>query len=196
MVSRVIPGALSIYAALLTRLNAKSCPWRILRPKVASGESVDPVQQNKTESALSEYSHLFYAVEARRAHREGRELPNYPYHKDWQCGTQIKQICQPVGGSDLHREIFSTFSDWHHWGSAMMAESLSLSEGKFLHTSSSASKSAMALAADFQCLIETVELVSQHLCLGKELQLSAIHAEYLGWNKERGRLDEGVIPSA
>jgi hypothetical protein len=76
-----------------------------------------------------------------------------------------------------------------------MAESLSFSEDKILHTSSSTSKSAMALATGFQCLIETAELVNQHLGLGKELQLSAIHDEYLAWNKECGHLDEGVPSS-
>jgi hypothetical protein len=169
--------------------------WRILRLKVASGESVDPLQQEKIESALAEYGQFFYTNEARIAHGEGRELPKDPYHKDWKCGTQIKQICESVGGSVLHREIYSTFSDWHHWGTATMAESLSFSEDKVLHTSSSASKSAMALATGIQCLIETAELVNQHLGLGKELQLSAIHDEYLAWNKECGHLDEGVPSS-
>lgn len=169
--------------------------WRILRLKVASGEAVDPVQQNKIESGLAEYGHLFYTIEARRAQGEGRELPNDPYHKDWKCGIQIRQICESVGGGDLHREIYSTFSDWHHWGSATMAESLSLSEDKVLYTASSASKSAMALATGFQCLLETVELVNQHLGLGQELQLSAIHDEYLALNIERGHLDESVLPS-
>jgi len=128
-------------------------------------------------------------------HTEKGENCQNPYHKDWKCGTQIKQICESVGGSDLHREIYSTFSDWHHWGIATMAESLSFSEDKILHTSSSTSKSAMALATGFQCLIETAELVNQHLGLGKELQLSAIHDEYLAWNKECGHLDEGVPSS-
>jgi hypothetical protein len=72
---------------------------------------------------------------------------------------------------------------------------MSLSEDKVLYTASSASKSAMALATGFQYLLETVKLVNQHLGLGQELQLSAIHAEYLAWNIERGHLDEGVLPS-
>ena len=49
--------------------------WRIPCLKVASGESVDPVQQEKIKSALAEYGHYFYTVEARTAHGEGRELP-------------------------------------------------------------------------------------------------------------------------
>jgi hypothetical protein len=170
--------------------------WRILALKVAAGEVIDPDQQTRIESGLAKYGHLLYTRAARSAIREGRELPNDPYHRHWTCGTQIKQICESVGGRDLHGKIYSTYSDWHHWGTSTMAESLSFSEDRVLHESSSMSKSAMALVTGFQCLIETVEVINQHLDLGRESEITAIHDEFVKWHTDRGHLVESAAPSA
>lgn len=169
--------------------------WRTHCRKVQSGEAVDPLQQAKIESGLATYGHLFYTNNTRRAQEARQDLPSDPYHKDWKCGTQIKQICESVGGSVLHQEIYSTFSDWHHWGISTMAEAISLSDDNVCYKSTSASRYAEALATGFQCLIETVELVNQHLALGKELQISEIRDDYLKWHRERGHPVEDAIPS-
>jgi hypothetical protein len=169
--------------------------WRTLCRKVESGEAVDPLEQTKIESGLATYGHLFYTNNTRRAQEARQDLPSDPYHKDWKCGTQIKQICESVGGSVLHQEIYSTYSDWHHWGISTMAETISLSGDTVCYRSSSASRYAMALATGFQCLIETVELVNQHLALEKELQIAEIRDDYLKWHRERGHPVEGSIPS-
>ena len=76
-----------------------------------------------------------------------------------------------------------------------MAETISLSGDNVCYRSSSASRYAGALATGFQCLIETVELVNQHLALEKELQIAEIRNDYLKWHRERGQPVEGSIPS-
>jgi hypothetical protein len=77
-----------------------------------------------------------------------------------------------------------------------MAESLSFSEDRVLHESSSMSKSAMALVTGFQCLIETVEVINQHFDLGRESEITAIHDEFVKWHIDRGHLVESEAPSA
>ena len=158
--------------------------WRLQQVKIDRGESIDPNQQKSNELGIQEYSKLFYTKEALSSIRKKLPLPSDPYHKTWTCGTQIKQICDCVGAGHLHKEIYSSFSDWHHWGTAGIGETLSWNEYKVTFSSSSSSDSAMALATGFQCLLQTFELTNEHLSFTKESQIDSIRDGYIKWHKD------------
>lgn len=159
--------------------------WRLQQDEIKRGESINPEQQKSTEMGLQEYGKLFYVKKAKLAVEKGTALPTDPYHKTWTCGTPLSTICSSVEAYDTYKTIYSSFSDWHHWGTAGIGETLSLIDDKVIFYSSSSSKSATALAMVFQCLLQTMELTNEHLSLAKELQISKIRDEYIKWNQKR-----------
>jgi Family of unknown function (DUF5677) len=159
--------------------------WRLQKVKSDRGESIDPNQQKFNELGIQMYGKLFYTKEARSAINQNQPLPPDPYHQSWKCGTQIKQICDCVEAGDLHKEIYSSFSDWHHWGTAGIGEALSWNANKGTFSSSSSSNSAMALATGFSCLLQTLELTNEHLSFSRELQIASIRDGYIKWHQDR-----------
>jgi hypothetical protein len=158
--------------------------WRLQQLKIARGESIDLNQQKLNEMGIQEYGKLFYTKEARLAVSQNQTLPTDPYFKNWTCGTQIKQICDCVDAGDLYKEVYSSFSDWHHWGTAGIGKTLSWNENKVTFSSSSSSNSAMALATGFQCLLQTLELTNKHLSLARESQIYSIGDGYIKWHQD------------
>lgn len=159
--------------------------WRLHREKTNRGELIDSEHQKLIEIGLQTYGDLFYTREARSAISQSQPLPSDPYHKDWKCGTQIRQICDCVNAGDLHKEIYSSFSDWHHWGTAGIGSAISWNENKVVFSSLSSSDSAMALSTGFQCLLQSIELTNKHLSLNKESQIALISDGYVKWHQNR-----------
>jgi hypothetical protein len=169
--------------------------WRLQQVKIARGESIDANQQKSNELGIQEYGKLFYTKDARSAISQNQPLPPDPYHKAWTCGTQVKQICDCVDAGDLHKEIYSSFSDWHHWGTAGMGKTLSWNENKVTFSSSSSSNSAMALVTGFQCLIQTIELTNEHLLFGRASQIASIRDGYIKWHQDCDHLSSPTTVS-
>jgi hypothetical protein len=161
--------------------------WRLLRAKNDRGESIDPEQQKSNDLGIQKHGMLFYTPAARSAIGQNRRLPPDPYHKTWTCGTQVKQICDCVGAGALYNEIYSSFSDWHHWGTAGIGNLLSWNGNRVIASSVSTSP-AVALATGFQCLLQTIELTSKHLTLAKESQIAFIRDGYIKWHQEHDHL--------
>jgi len=158
--------------------------WRRQQIKINRGESITPDQQASNEIGLKKYGNLFYTKEARKAVSQNLPLPLDPYHRDWKCGMQIKQICDCVNAGDLYQEVYKSFSEWHHWDTAGIGEALSWNNNKVTFSSLSPSNSAMALAVGFQCLIQTIELTNNHLSLARELQIAIIGDGYIKWHQD------------
>lgn len=166
--------------------------WRLLQARIDRGESIDPNQQESNDLGIQKYGSLFYTNEARSAVSQHRPLPSDPYYKTWTCGTQVKQICDCVGAGALHNEIYSSFSDWHHWGTAGIGKLLSWNGNRVIASSVSSSNSEVALATGFQCLLQTIELASEHLPLSKESQIASIRDGYIKWHHDRDRLSSST----
>lgn len=166
--------------------------WRLQQVKIDRGESIDSSQQKSNELGIQKYGKLFYTKEARSAISQNQPLPPDPYHKKWTCGIQVKQICDCVDAGNLYKEVYSFFSDWHHWGTAGIGETLSWNEEKVTFYSSSSSSSAMALATGFQCLLQTIDLTNEHLSLAKELQIASIRDGYIKWHQDRNHLSSST----
>jgi hypothetical protein len=166
--------------------------WRLQQVKIGLGELIDPNQEKSNEIGLRKYGQLFYTKDARSAISQKQQLPSDPYHKSWTCGTQVTQIFDCVSTNYLLKEIYSSFSDWHHWGTAGIAETLSWHENKLTFSSSSSSNSAMALTMGFLCLLQTIELTNEHLSFARESQIALIRDGYIKWHQDRDCLSSST----
>jgi hypothetical protein len=54
----------------------------------------------------------------------------------------------------------------------------------------------MALATDFQCLLQTLELIIVHLSFSKESQIDSIRDGYINWHQEIDHLSSSPIVSS
>ena len=94
------------------------------------------------------------------------------------------------------KKFIHLFSDWHHWGTAAIGETLSWNENKVTFSSSSSSNSAMALATGFQCLLQTIELTNEHFLFAKESQIDSIRDGYIKWHKDCDHLSSTLTVSS
>ena len=157
--------------------------WRVMQAKIAQGEPVDTERRTTIEDALRKYGDQFLTNKAKVARNRGDPLPPDPYHANWRCGRQIRQICESVGGEDLYRGLYEPFSDWHHWGVRGLGEAIVRQGNRVIYLSLSPADSAAALASGFQCLLQTVELTDRHLGIGLASKISELRNGYVAWHK-------------
>ena len=153
--------------------------WRLIEAKRSRGEQIDLQEQQNINNGLKCYGDQFLTKKARNLKQQGQELPSDPYHNNWRCGVSIKEIAESVQADSLYREIYSSFSDWHHWGTGGFGGTISRQRDNMTYSSESPYNAAMAIAAGFQCLLQTVQLVNEHLKLGREAELERIRNDYI-----------------
>src|SRR6266508_3533410 len=73
--------------------------WRLMQTEIAQGRPVAPERRTAIEEALQKYGDQFLTKQARVARKQGTPLPLDPYHDNWRCGRQLRQICEAVGGA-------------------------------------------------------------------------------------------------
>jgi hypothetical protein len=156
--------------------------WRVMQGKIKQGQPVDPERHTAIEDALRKYGDQFLTKKAKEAQGRGDALPSDPYHNNWRCGRQIRQICQSVGGDDLYEKIYGPFSDWHHWGVSGLGETIRRQRNRIVYLTLSPSKAVAALACGFQCLLQTVELTDKHLSLSFASRISKVRDGYVTWH--------------
>src|SRR5207247_8186156 len=111
--------------------------------------------------------------EARAAVASGCLLPKDRYTMNW-YGEREAGLFRDVGGVALLEEAYAPFSEWHHWRPGAIGRALSFDEDSstFAMSTSDPSYEAMALAAGFQCLWQTMRLLNTQcrLKIGTALQ--------------------------
>ena len=157
--------------------------WRVMQAKIAGGEPVDPERREAIEAALREYGDQFLTAKARKDRDKGATPPADPYYKDWRTGRQIRQIFESVKGEDLYSKLYEPFSDWQHWGAGGLGKAIGRNGNRTVYTSLSLTDAATALAAAFQCLLQTVEVVDERLDLGLTSKISELRDGYIAWGK-------------
>lgn len=157
---------------------------QLIEKRKNKGEKINQQEQQDIEDGLRVYGDLFLKKKAKELKRQGKTLPSDPYHTDWRCSVQIKEIVESVQAEDL-QEIYASFSDWHHWGPGGFSGTISGQRNKQHYSSNSPSDSATAITVGFLCLIQTVELLNNHLELGKNSEIQMIKDNYISWHKER-----------
>jgi hypothetical protein len=160
--------------------------WRLMQEKLARGERVAPERQRAITDRLSEPQHrVFLTTRARKAMEGGGPMPADPYHKDWRCGKQLKDIFEAVGGEDLHCGPYDSYSEWHHWDVSGFGGGIHRVGSRIVYLPRVASDSASSLACGFQCLVQTLDIVNSHfnLCLSSEI--GALRDAYVAWGTAR-----------
>jgi hypothetical protein len=157
--------------------------WRVMQAKVAQGETVEPERRTAIENALQQYGNPFLTKKARIARTQGTPLPSDPYHENWRCGRQLRQICESVGGADLYQMVYQSFSDWHHWGVGGLGAAIVRHGKRVVYSSLSPTDAAAALACGFQCLLQTAELTDKHLRIGLASKISELRNGYVTWHQ-------------
>lgn len=155
--------------------------WRVMQAKMARGETVTPERRSAIENALQKYGDQFLTKKAKLARSQQTPLPPDPYHKDWRAGRQIRQIFESVEGEDLYRKLYEPFSDWQHWGAGGLGEAIARQGNRIVYSSLSSTDAATALAAAFQCLLQTIKVVDEHLGFGLTPKISELWDEYIAW---------------
>lgn len=159
--------------------------WRVMQTEIARGRPVASERRAAIEDALREYGDQFLTKKAREARKQGAPFSSDPYHDNWRCGRQLRQICESVGGAELYRRLYEPFSDWHHWGVGGLGKVIARQGNRVAYSSLSPTDSAAALACGFQCLEQTVELTDRHLSLGLASKIAELRNGYVTWHQAR-----------
>jgi hypothetical protein len=157
--------------------------WRIMQAKTEAGESIDPERRAAIQEALRVFGDQFLKGRARVGVGPGEPLPADPYHKVWNAGYQIRQICESVGAEDLYRKLYVPFSDWQHWGPGGLGAAIHRQAGRIVYSSLRPTDAATALTVGFQCLLQTVEVVDRHLDLGLAAKITDLRDGYINWHE-------------
>jgi len=157
--------------------------WRLMQRKTAEGKRIHPKRRTAIEDVLRKYGDQFLTRKAKETRDREAAMPPDPYHDNWRCGRQIRQICESVGGEDLYQGLYEPFSDWHHWGVGGLGEAIVRQQNRVTYSSLSLSDSAAALACGFQCLLQTIEFTERHLNIGLASKISGLRNGYVGWHQ-------------
>ena len=154
--------------------RAFSCieDWRNMRNFLDRGVSIEPQKRATVEENLRINGDIFLNRESKRARKVGKPLRKDPYCRDWRCGMSIKDICEEVGGSDLYERLYTPWSGWHHWSPSGIAASLTRQNDRLIYTTLSSTDAASALAAGFQCVVQTAEVANDHFNMGFEKEIA------------------------
>mgnify|MGYP005840280711 CR=1 FL=1 len=153
--------------------------WRVMQAKIKAGEPVDPELSVAIESALQKYGDQFLTSKAQKAQKKGASLPPDPYHKDWRTGYKPQDIFASVGGEDLYNKLYKSFSDWQHWSAAGLGKAITRQGDRIIYSATSSTDAATALAVAFQCLLQTVKLVVDHLGIELTSETSELRDGYI-----------------
>jgi hypothetical protein len=162
--------------------------WREMRTKIEAGETVDPTLQHEIEEGLLQYGDQFLTQPARNARSRGTAMPPNPYYDNW-TGRTVRQIFEDVGGGILYQQLYKSFSNWHHWSPGGLGTAISRDGQHVSFLISSPAETATALAAGFQCLLETAEITDRHLRLGLELVIAQIRDGYIAWGQAQSNTE-------
>jgi len=157
--------------------------WRLMRAKEMAGDAVDSQRRAEIENSRHRFGDQFIKDKA-KARSHSKSPHEDPYYKDWRSGRTIRQICTSVGAEDLYELVYEPFSDWHHWGPAGLGSAIHRRERRVIYSSLLPSDAGVALAVAFQCLLQTAEVVLEHLSLGGRAELRDLRDRYLEWHKE------------
>jgi hypothetical protein len=163
---------------LLWRSYACVEDFRLMKQKEAAGESIEPAQRAKINKMLKQYGNQFLTKKARKAQREGRPLPVDPYRKNW-SGRPLDQICDEVQGQLLYEHIYRGMSERIHWSPRGLGTAITRDGQKVTYSGISPENAATALAVGFQALLQSLELLDEHLQLCEKRRLNQLRERYI-----------------
>ena len=138
----------------------------------------DSVFKERVENNVQAFGNTFYSKNALNSEKRGIMLPGDPFAIDWTC-MSVKELFGQVESDGTLYRYYMRFAEWHHWAFAGFARALDITGSSINYKPKSKVSAAQALAAGFQCLFQTCELVSQHFQLSFGPRLEDLKAEYL-----------------
>ena len=163
--------------AFLWRGYAWISDWKLSREMIAKDQSVTMDQLNNIEAFILEKGDLF-----KINNYKNQPIPKDvdPFHKNWRCGKNLREITEEVEGKDLYDQLYSPYSDWQHWGVTSIGQMIERDEsGVKYGNNADFGDLCSALAVAFQCLYQVMELNNAHQKLGLENKLSNVKNEYI-----------------
>ena len=147
--------------------------FRLMETRRASGETIDPEDENRIQTFLSTHSATFEDPS-----RAGR--PD-PYYRTWRQGVTIREIFDSVDGEVLYRELYGPSSDWTHSGTESMGQAIQRAGSTVRWTHNDAPTAATALATAFQSLDAATRLAIAHFDAGKfRARLDSLRSSFVG----------------
>lgn len=151
--------------------------WRTLRKMTSEGREVPSDKISAIENAIQEHGEIFKKDKFRN-----KPLPDGkdPFHDNWRRGMSLKNITKEVEGDRLYDTVYSSQSDWHHWGVAALGQRIErvpggVTYGKFENPHELYS----SLAVAWQCLYQVMELNNSYHKLGMDNGLATLKKEYI-----------------
>jgi hypothetical protein len=160
--------------------------WRRSRIAAARGQPPSPEQQQEIQKGLALYGEQFLTRKARHAaltapgKRTGQDgdASDDPYHKYWRCDKSLHDMSSEAGVDGLYKDLYRPLSNWEHWGPEGVGHNLRRSADSVAYIAHSHSVAAQSLAVAFQCLLQSLQVLDGHLCLGLAERLVSMHKAY------------------
>lgn len=167
--------------------------WRALRAHIAQGEQIDASVVARIERSVADLGSTF--LKGTRTTPPVRDLDRGdPFYPNWTC-TGVDRISAAVGGETLYA-VYKSFSDWQHWSMGGIGRSLQQSADGVNYVAHEPDWNLAAAVLAFECLWQTLQVVTQHLQLGLAEQLRPMHqqwfqeAQVVLAERERDSLDD------
>jgi hypothetical protein len=153
--------------------------YRTLKHQEQKGITVNPKLKRDTDEKLQQYAHLF----KKKNVKEGQD----PYYKSWKCTTTITAIANEVKANILYDSIYSSFSDWQHWGPASMSTMIDkFSDGYGYNPEHGSKLAKTSFAVGFQCLYQVISMLCEHFAdqlKNINVNLTQLFNEYKDYNE-------------
>lgn len=167
---------------LLWRSYAYVEDFRLMKRKEAAGESIEPARRTEIEKMLNQYGGQFLTKKARKAQREGKPVPTDPYRRTW-GGRPVDQICDEVQGRLLYEHIYRGMSELIHWSPRGLGTAITRNGQGVTYSGVSPENAATALAVGFQALLQSFEILDEHLQLGEMQRLNQLRERYITFHQ-------------
>ncbi|NUM80744.1 hypothetical protein HUU42_08055 [bacterium] len=157
--------------------------WRLLRQKDSNGEHIQESSRKEIEIALKKYGERFYNKEAKECKKRSKPLPDDPYVHNW-LGPKLYTIFNDVEESITYGNLYSRFSDWHHWNIKGIGQMISRTDQSIKFSTESNIEFASALSAAFKSLLETLNIIDKYFSCEQSDRISDLLNEFCEWFKE------------
>ncbi len=137
------------------------------------------------EEVLESVGPLFLTRKAVRAHAEGGELPEHPYHRSWRGDVSLRDIFEDVEGGDLRRFFYGPYSAWAHWSAGAFGDRLSETDAAVTWSPIAEAYSGEALVFAIMCVLQTAGILFQHIGHEAVEVPGRLRDEFAEWHDQR-----------
>ncbi len=154
--------------------------YRVMKLQEKKGMIINTEFKIDTEDKLKKHSHLFMKKKV----RDGDD----PYYKSWKCTTNISEMAKEAKAKILYESIYSSLSDWQHWGPASLSVMIDrFSDGYGYNPEHGSKLASTSFAVGFQCLYQILSMLCEHFSSqlkNTEMNLASLFQDYREFNEK------------